>query len=52
MSKKNKEELLVLANQIVDILKETSNPYTKLEMSINSIQMTSVDWSEPTEEWN
>lgn len=49
---KRKDEIIKLSNEIVEILKEEMNPHTKIEISIDLIKMTSVDWSEPTEEWN
>ena len=47
-----KNELLVHASAIAEILKEIGNPHLKIEISINEIAQTSVDWSEPTPEWD
>ncbi|HCT6950295.1 TPA: hypothetical protein OT963_002970 [Enterococcus faecalis] len=52
MNEEGKEKIRKLALEIVEILKEQSNPNTKIEISIDRIEQTSVDWSEPTPEWN
>ena len=49
---KENEKIMELATEIVEILKENGNPHIKVEISMESIEQTSVDWSQPTDEWN
>ncbi|MGL9795653.1 hypothetical protein [Enterococcus sp. DIV1283b] len=46
------KEIVKLALEISEILKKNANPHAKIEITINKIEQTSVDWSEPTPEWN
>ncbi|MFS3111236.1 hypothetical protein [Enterococcus faecalis] len=46
------EEIYELALEIVELLKEHGNPNMKIEISIDRIEQTSVDWSEPTPAWD
>ncbi|GKS53451.1 hypothetical protein IGJ91_001638 [Enterococcus sp. DIV0765f] len=46
------KEIVKLALEISEVLKKNANPHTKIEITINKIEQTSVDWSESTPEWN
>lgn len=47
-----KEKIIELSEEISKLLKKCANPHIKIEITSDSIQQTSVDWSEPTDEWN
>lgn len=46
------KEIVKLALEISEVLKKNANPHTKIEITIDKIKQTSVDWSESTLEWN
>ncbi|MEQ6206599.1 hypothetical protein [Enterococcus mundtii] len=46
------KEIVKLALEISEVLKKNANPHTKIEITIDKIKQTSVDWSESTTEWN
>ncbi|MDT2422430.1 hypothetical protein P7D66_08575 [Enterococcus avium] len=48
----SEKKVIELSKEISNLLKSYANPHTKIEITIDSIQQTSVDWSEPTDEWN
>jgi len=52
MNEETKKEIMGLALKISELLKNSANPHIKVEIMIDSIKQTSIDWSEPTDEWN
>ncbi|ACZ63709.1 hypothetical protein KJZ24_16145 [Enterococcus faecalis] len=51
-NEERKQKIYELALEIVELLKEHGNPNMKIEISIDRIEQTSVDWSEPTPAWD
>ena len=52
MNEETRKEIKELAIKISELLKYSANPHVKVEITIDSIKQTSVDWSEPTDEWD